>query len=147
MLRTEPRVVLAPTDFSEHAEVGLRHAAAAARAHGARLVVMVNLNLPERALLEEDAETLDAGAATAAAHRIADTMARLAPDLEVAALVTEHDTPASGVLWAIDEVDAELVVMASHGRTGVGRWLLGSVADKVVHAAPVPVTVVPVRGG
>ncbi len=146
MLRTVPRVVLAPTDFSDLAEVGLRHAVAAATAHDARLVVTVNLNLPERALLEADAEALDTGVATAAAHRIADLMERLAPGLHVDTLVTEHDTPASGVLWAIEEVAADLVVMASHGRTGVGRWLLGSVADKVVHASPVPVTVVPVRG-
>lgn len=33
---------------------------------------------------------------------------------------------------------AELVVMTSHGRTGLGRWVLGSVADHVVHHSPVP---------
>ena len=38
-----------------------------------------------------------------------------------------------------------MIVMASHGRSGVSRWLLGSVANKVVQSSPVPVVVVPVR--
>ncbi|HEY7036130.1 MAG TPA: universal stress protein [Thermomicrobiales bacterium] len=40
----------------------------------------------------------------------------------------------------------DLVVLCSHGRSGVMRWLLGSVAEKLVRVGPVPVVVVPVRG-
>lgn len=36
------------------------------------------------------------------------------------------------------EMQADLVVMSTHGRTGIGRWLLGSVADRVVHSLNVP---------
>ena len=44
------------------------------------------------------------------------------------------------------EVNAELIVMSSHGRTGLGRVLLGSVADRVVRLAECPVLIVkPVR--
>ena len=41
--------------------------------------------------------------------------------------------------------DIDMVIMASHGRSGLGRWLLGSVAEKVIRTAEVPVLVVPVR--
>jgi nucleotide-binding universal stress UspA family protein len=40
--------------------------------------------------------------------------------------------------------DGDLIVMASHGRGGVQRWLLGSVAEKLVREAPVPVMLVPI---
>lgn len=37
-----------------------------------------------------------------------------------------------------NELQADLVAMSTHGRTGIGRWLLGSVADRVVHGLSVP---------
>lgn len=39
----------------------------------------------------------------------------------------------------------DLIVMTSHGRSGVSRWLLGSIAEKLVRLAPVPVCLVPAR--
>ncbi|MFP4323454.1 MAG: universal stress protein [Anaerolineales bacterium] len=53
--------------------------------------------------------------------------------------------PAGAILEAAAELKVEAVVMASHGRTGVGRWLFGSVTQKVLSAAEVPVFVVPSR--
>jgi nucleotide-binding universal stress UspA family protein len=53
-------------------------------------------------------------------------------------------SPAVTLLDAIRPDD--LVVMTTHGRGGVRRWLLGSVADKLVHAAAAPVLLVPARG-
>lgn len=52
---------------------------------------------------------------------------------------------ASGILDVVDEVEADLVVMASHGRGGLGRAVLGSVADKVLRGADRPVMIVPAR--
>lgn len=53
--------------------------------------------------------------------------------------------PAEGILDFVDRHEIALIVMASHGYSGWTRWLLGSVAEKVVRSAGVPVTVVPVR--
>ncbi|MFC6989772.1 universal stress protein [Haloplanus sp. GCM10025708] len=50
--------------------------------------------------------------------------------------------PADVVVDAIDDHDADHVVMGSHGRTGVSRVLLGSVAERVLRRLTVPVTVV-----
>jgi nucleotide-binding universal stress UspA family protein len=53
--------------------------------------------------------------------------------------------PAAEILRAIDELKPELVVMGTHGRRGLARLLLGSVAEKVVRSSPVPVLTVPAR--
>jgi nucleotide-binding universal stress UspA family protein len=55
---------------------------------------------------------------------------------------TEVDRPARAILDYVAEHGVDHVVMGSHGRTGVVRVLLGSVAERVVRRAPVPVTVV-----
>jgi nucleotide-binding universal stress UspA family protein len=43
---------------------------------------------------------------------------------------------------AAEELQPELIVMVTHGRTGVGRMLLGSVAEQVLRTAPCPVVTV-----
>jgi nucleotide-binding universal stress UspA family protein len=43
--------------------------------------------------------------------------------------------------------DGDLIVMTSHGRSGVRRWLLASVAEKLIQEVPVPVILVPVVAG
>jgi nucleotide-binding universal stress UspA family protein len=65
----------------------------------------------------------------------------LAEDLSAQADVREGDV-ASEVVEAAWQAHARLIVMSSHGYSGVNRWLLGSVAEKVLHAAPCPVWVV-----
>jgi nucleotide-binding universal stress UspA family protein len=50
--------------------------------------------------------------------------------------------PAEGILDYADKEDVDLIVMATHGRTGIKRWALGSIADKVVRAATHPVLLV-----
>ena len=51
-------------------------------------------------------------------------------------------SPATAILAAIVDHDADYVVMGGHGRAGAARFFLGSVTESVVRRAPVPVTVV-----
>lgn len=53
--------------------------------------------------------------------------------------------PAATILQKAKLVDADVIVMGTHGRTGVSEMLLGSVAHKVVHRSPIPVFLVPLR--
>lgn len=53
-------------------------------------------------------------------------------------------SPASVILQYGDENDIELIVMGTHGRTGIGQWFLGSVTENVVRQADIPVLCVPV---
>jgi hypothetical protein len=50
--------------------------------------------------------------------------------------------PASAILRVTQELPADLIVMGTHGRTGLGRLLMGSVAEQVVRKAPCPVVTV-----
>jgi nucleotide-binding universal stress UspA family protein len=50
--------------------------------------------------------------------------------------------PAEEILDHVDHWKFDLVALTTHGRSGVGRWLMGSVAEKVVRSSPIPVLVV-----
>jgi nucleotide-binding universal stress UspA family protein len=58
------------------------------------------------------------------------------------AIVEHSDEPASEILRYAKSNDIDLIVMGTHGRTGLARAALGSVAEKVVRAAPCPVLTV-----
>lgn len=79
---------------------------------------------------ERAEETLEAARETAAEY---DINARTA---------VEVGRPATAIVEYAGTVDADHVVLGSHGRTGVSRILLGSVAEAVMRRSPVPVTVV-----
>jgi len=53
--------------------------------------------------------------------------------------IVHEGNPADAILDAVSVAQADLIAMTTHGRSGVGRWLLGSVADRVVHGASVPI--------
>jgi nucleotide-binding universal stress UspA family protein len=50
--------------------------------------------------------------------------------------------PAEEILRCVDEKKVDFMVVATHGRSGIRRWVMGSVADKVLHASKVPVLLV-----
>jgi nucleotide-binding universal stress UspA family protein len=56
---------------------------------------------------------------------------------------TMHGDATSAILDASVDMPADLIVMSTHGRGGIGRWLYGSVADQVLVRATVPVLLVP----
>ena len=59
-----------------------------------------------------------------------------------AAIEVMHGTPAEAIAEAAGRHGAGLIVMATHGRSGVARWILGSVAERVLRLSPVPVVMV-----
>jgi len=54
--------------------------------------------------------------------------------------------PASALLAELKKGEHDLVVLSTHGRTGIAHLLLGSIAEKLVRLSPVPVLTVPARG-
>jgi hypothetical protein len=71
----------------------------------------------------------------------------LLPGLAQAGVSVKHQIrmgqPAEEIINEVEKSDADLVVMSSHGRTGIARATLGSVADRVLRSSPVPVLLVP----
>ena len=55
-------------------------------------------------------------------------------------------TPAHAILEVARSRDVSLIAMSTHGRTGPARWLLGSVAERVVHNSKIPVLLIRATG-
>ena len=126
--------ILVPTDGSTVAETAGRYAIELAQRFDARLHV-VYVNHPLRQLSPDD----DDGAP---GHRALNTIASLASDEDVDTVTNE--LPPSGaihrdILRYAESNEIDCIVMGSHGRGGVGRFLLGSVAVQTLRESPIPV--------
>lgn len=117
--------ILAATDFSDNAEEALRFAVRMARALGARLHVFHVLSP-----VEKDVTRL-----------LADAVATAGPVVSVVG--TAAGDPAEEILRYAGAHAIDLIVVGTHGRTGLSRLLLGNVADRVLRGARCPVVVVP----
>jgi nucleotide-binding universal stress UspA family protein len=65
-------------------------------------------------------------------------------DVECEVVASE---PATGILAACERQNPDLIAMTTHGRSGVARWILGSVASKILHATHTPLLLVRPGGG
>lgn len=65
-------------------------------------------------------------------------------DTSIQTIVKEGDF-ADGILAAAKEVNADLIVMGSHGRRGLDKVLLGSVAEQVLHKTDIPLFIIPTK--
>lgn len=70
---------------------------------------------------------------------------RLRPVTQKIKTVVRFGQPAEEILQYTEEVGADLIAMCTHGRSGLSRWVYGSVADKVLRGAECPVLLVRVR--
>jgi nucleotide-binding universal stress UspA family protein len=64
------------------------------------------------------------------------------PNVTPKALVKVSDDPANEILKASDELKIDLIVISTHGRSGISRWAYGSVADKILRGGNTPVFMV-----
>jgi nucleotide-binding universal stress UspA family protein len=141
------KTILVPHDFSASAN----HAAAIARdeakLHGARLVLLHVIELPYQ--LGPDAVIVppetgtpisvrDYAVQSAEAH-LNDIAARLGKDGVTATGLIKIGNAIDEIGHAVEEAGADLIVMGTHGRTGLRHLVMGSVAERVVRGAKVPV--------
>lgn len=127
--------ILHPTDFSEHSKHAFHLACSLARDHGAR-VVLLHVVVPPMTSCEGVVLPPPIEEATEDAKRRLSQI-KLA-DIPIEHRVAEGD-PAEMILRVAEEVHADLIVMGTHGRTGLSRLLMGSVAEQVMRKAPCPV--------
>jgi nucleotide-binding universal stress UspA family protein len=134
--------ILHPTDFSEAAEFAFQLAATLARDHGARLVVLhVNTSLAERESLEARAEErLHENRLREELHRL-EALDPHFRNLDTQTRIVDGD-PATEILRVAESTGCDLIVMGTHGRTGLSRLLMGSVAEQVSRRSACPVLTV-----
>ena len=144
------RKILCPTDFSESSKVGLEVAVSLAAKLGSKLELVHVIQPPVYVGWEDSPAGLAASAQVLDASR--DRAKQL---LEAAAHAYEgrgvtigvhvlEGSPHHEIAELSKQVD--LVVMSTHGRTGLPHLLLGSVAERVVRTATCPVMTVPAHG-
>ncbi len=132
------RTVLHPTDFSERSEYAFQAACSVARDQGARLVVLYVQQPDVVGLAEYTAYVPDPIQTPADVKATLSARHAIDPGLDVEYRVAEGDAAAQ-ILHAARELNANLIVMGAHGRTGLGRFLMGSVAEAVSRRATCPV--------
>jgi nucleotide-binding universal stress UspA family protein len=149
--------ILVALDGSELAERILPHVEALGRALGSTLIVLRATTPPEKIIAQ-----LNAGAMLPAAGLInpepiieaeqeeADSyLAKIAEGLRGSGLTVQTERPngpaAAAILRRADELNVNLIAMTSHGRTGLGRLVFGSVAGEVLHGSTRPLLVVQVN--
>ncbi len=141
-----PSIILVPTDFSTSAARALEHAIAlATRLVGSTIYLLHAYQLPIVGLPDGTAVPTAAIATqllVEAERQLAACVAvHQASGVAIVPMLRQAD-PRAAVLAAIEELSADLVVMGTHGRRGVTRLLVGSVAESVMRASPVPVMTV-----
>lgn len=139
----EPRLIVVPTDFSAPAAHALRYASSLAERFGAHLLViyadtfMVPVDFTATAagafdrvresMIDEAREQLEGHAEECISTRV---------PYDVRVVV---DGPVAAIVGLVRETGADLIVMGTHGRTGMRRLLMGSVTEAVIRVAQVPV--------
>jgi universal stress protein A len=139
----EIRRILAPTDFSELSKQGLQSALELAEAFGAKLLLLYVVEPPPYpvegivpshlgATLLDD---LERQATNDLAQMLSETQAS---NMDVARRVVVG-IPYRKIVDVAEEEKIDLIVMTTHGRTGLSHLVMGSVAEKIVRTAPCPV--------
>jgi nucleotide-binding universal stress UspA family protein len=139
--------ILLPTDFSDCARPAYGLAAQIAERFSSKLFLLhvvqdLTLLVPDAVLFaaspNEALDSLIAGAKTQLEQIVRQhQLERFTPTLQV-----QVGSPAVEIVEYAKEINASLIVIATHGRTGLQQLLLGSVANRVVQVAPCPVLTV-----
>lgn len=132
--------ILVPTDFTEFAEEAVKMAIVVA-APDATIELLhlwqMPMTGPETAVPAPLADSIEAAAKDAGANLV-EKYRRDGVNLSFS---VSSDGPAHGILRRLEEDGFDLVVLGSHGRRGLRRWLIGSVAESVARHSPCSVLI------
>lgn len=151
--------VLVPLDGSELAEKALHHARTIA-APGAEIILLAAIDPPEYISYSMyGTQPLPPQAVAARTDVDYPSLTREMTDQTEAYLeqvsgelreagfnvrhIVEVGAPADVIIQIAESASADAIVMSTHGRSGLSRWILGSVTNKVLSATPCPVFVIP----
>ena len=139
--------ILVPHDFSASANHATAIARDEAKTHGGTIVLLHVIELPHQlgpdAVIVPDATgapiSVKQYAIQSAEAHLQDIADRLAKDGVTATGVIKVGSPVDEINRTVDEHSIDLVVMGTHGRTGIRHLMAGSVTERVVRSSRVPV--------
>jgi universal stress protein A len=138
--------IIHPTDFSEEADQAERQAAQLARSLGAELLLLhVSIETAlygETAFGMADVKRVYQSQARWAEQRLGARAEGLSKEGVPTRWLRRVGIPHEAICDVAREEDAAYIVMGTHGRAGLTRFMLGSVADRVIRTAPCPVLTV-----
>ncbi len=137
--------MLVPLDGSQLAEVALPYAEGLAKRIGAEIFVacVEKPNLNDALEHMPEPQPGEVEPVKYSAERYLERLAVKTPEVKP---ITLFGHPAEAIVEYANEENIGLIVMATHGRSGIKRWALGSVADKVVRASNRPVMLIRAKG-
>lgn len=132
--------ILHPTDFSDASSPAFHLACSLARDHGGRVILLHVAELPIVVSGGSMSAPLPGGNRQVLQDQLR-AMQASAPEVHVEVRLEEGD-PVAEILRFAEAIQCDLIVMGTHGRTGLAHLLMGSVAERVVRKASCPVLVV-----
>lgn len=144
------RKILVPLDGSKVAEGVLPHAKSLAYSEGAELILLtVGANPTVEFMFSDPGLAQDA--VLEQEERSKKYIASVEADLKAAGFkvstLLRVGSVADVILGVAEELHVDIIAMSTHGRTGPARWLLGSVAERVVRNSKAPVLLIRVKTG
>jgi len=142
----ELKRILVPTDFSATSAHALEYAGILAKEFGASLHLLHVVVFPLATTASPEAYWVEFSGLRKQmredAERQIAALATTLPGITVASEILDGQSPAAAITKAATDLGAQLIVMGTHGRGGLNRLLLGSVAERVVRTATCPVLTV-----
>jgi universal stress protein A len=144
-----PKNILVPTDFSEYSTKALKRAVDMAQQYKAKIYLLhvideaIHLCAVDYCLSDDVVKALEKGSFDASKDKLQQEVKALtdAQNVEIVFDV-KKGVPSEVILEEEREKGIDLVVIASHGKTGLLKYLIGSVTEKVVRGSSCPVMVV-----
>ena len=140
-----PKTILVPTDFSEYSDKALQHATDIARQNNARIYLLHVIGVTQQCIVDycidkQMVDQLEQQSIDSAKEMIRKQLDKLkeAESVEIVPDIRKG-TPYEEILKEQEDKKMDLIVIASHGKTGLLSHLIGSVAEKVSRAAKCPV--------
>jgi nucleotide-binding universal stress UspA family protein len=145
-MRFPPQSVLSAIDFSDFTNTVLEHSVALCKKYSARLL-LVHVTIDANTLLEHNETSLDVNALQEENIRYAEkALAELANGVDVECnTIVGKGSPADEISRMASEQKADVVVTATHGRSGFKRLLIGSVTEKLLRTLSCPMLILHAR--
>ncbi|MDD5306803.1 MAG: universal stress protein [Deltaproteobacteria bacterium] len=143
-----PKIILVPTDFSEHSDEAIKQAVDIAEQNDAKIYLLHVIDKLQQCAVDycisiETMQQVQAESEKEATRKMKEEVRKIAQSRKVdVTFDVKGGVPYAEILRQQEDRKADLIVIGSHGRTGIMRTLIGSVAEKVMRESKCPVLLV-----